>query len=276
MKGIGKEKKGKQFSDNEKGKKMVCVHEFFEKGSCQFNRTSRGCNFSHEITDDMRKDIKLSDRAKKIRQNMKIKPARDVRNGKGAITANKICETSFKNGPNTCDDNCTLRHDLDFERIKRGICHYYVLGICQRNEKCIFSHEVPETIMNDKRTQEAAERFAARKSQAEKGSADSSARSTNVTHNQQATDDSNPAKSSDNREQGHEQAEKNNITVPTSVQNMPFPTYHFNHQQPQGNLNSHFLWDMRRMIQGQPLIHPYPQSAFPPQFVPHPQFMAAQ
>ena len=96
-------------------------------------------------------------------------------------------------------------------------------------------------------------------------------------HNhQEATDDANSAKNFDNQEQGREQAEKNNITVPISVRNMPFPTHHSNHQQPQGNSNYHFLWDMRRMIQGQPLIHPYPQSTFPLQFVPYPQFIAAQ
>ena len=50
-------------------------------------------------------------------------------------------------------------HNLDFERIKRGVCHLYVLGKCYRQNKCWFTHEIPTSIKEDNVTIQAATNF---------------------------------------------------------------------------------------------------------------------
>ena len=70
-----------------------------------------------------------------------------------------FCETVFKQGYGSCTPECTKNHKFNFERLNRGVCHLYVKGKCRRNERCWFSHEIPESLKKDDNIIQAAEEF---------------------------------------------------------------------------------------------------------------------
>ena len=131
----------------------ACCHEILEKGSCPFPK----CMFTHAISEEERNDTARISEAQRKKSNIKYinKPNRYRSN-----PAQEPCETLFRNGPNTCrEQHCNKSHNLDFTKIKRGVCHLYVVGNCKRGEKCWFTHQIPGVILNDKGTVREAENF---------------------------------------------------------------------------------------------------------------------
>ena len=132
-----------------------CFHEILKQNSCPFTK----CMFSHDVTDDIRNDpLKISEAKKKkantatrnIQNNIRTEPQPQP----------EVCENAFRNGPNSCDvPQCDKFHNLQFDRIKRGICHLHVLGLCNRQEKCWFTHEIPSIIKRNNDTVKAAKEF---------------------------------------------------------------------------------------------------------------------
>ena len=67
--------------------------------------------------------------------------------------AQDICEIEFMEGSGGCTiRECNKKHDLDFIKIRRGICfkEFDSPGSCPRKQKCLFSHEVPQCLRTDK------------------------------------------------------------------------------------------------------------------------------
>ena len=138
------------------GYTRICVHEFFSQGSCPFHQRRSGCKFSHEISQEMRDNPNISEALQKINQEM---TRRDKQSKSKETSQPDICFTTFRDGPNSCRGPCQLKHDLDFKRIKRGICYYKVLGDCKWNDKCKFTHEIPSIKKKNAVVIEAAKRF---------------------------------------------------------------------------------------------------------------------
>ena len=55
--------------------------------------------------------------------------------------------------------NCRDQHNLDFRRVRRGICYFHVLKRCSKKESCRFTHQLPPSITNDPQTVLAAKNF---------------------------------------------------------------------------------------------------------------------
>ena len=70
-----------------------------------------------------------------------------------------ICDAAFHQGPKGCTTaGCPKKHQLNFKRIEKGICHRYVLDMCNRKD-CWFSHEIPQDIKRHPTTTDAAKQF---------------------------------------------------------------------------------------------------------------------
>lgn len=64
----------------------------------------------------------------------------------------EICDQAFKFGRNSCPHSCVKRHDINFEKVQRGMCFFEFAqkGTCKRSsEECWFTHEIPEQIRKD-------------------------------------------------------------------------------------------------------------------------------
>ena len=135
------------------GDRDLCVYQFFEDGSCPFNR----CMFNHTISQDQRdcKETKerMAVKQQRIQSKNRKKEPRTQNN-------NNICENAYFGGPNSCTlEGCRSEHNLDYRRIDRGICHFYVLRRCNRPNECRFSHQIPVSVLNDPETKRTAEEF---------------------------------------------------------------------------------------------------------------------
>ena len=170
-------------------KAKFCFHEFHSKGSCPFKTK---CLFSHNVSNEDRENQDLVEKIQRIKEeksktakhNKKVngeqqqqqllplqqapqlnQPPQQKRN----ISHNEqptishtqnICETAFINGPGTCrSTQCSKIHNLDFVRIRKGLCHHHVLGECKRKETCWFTHEIPQSIKNKGDTVKQAKDF---------------------------------------------------------------------------------------------------------------------
>ena len=134
-------------------------HEFFNQNSCTFPR----CMFNHNITDEDRATEANKKRMSKKRTDVQSRKREiEANNGTGAADTERkeICETAFTNGPDSCtNESCTLEHQLDYQRIRRGICHFFVKNRCYRKDKCLFSHQLPSSVLNCHATIQAADLF---------------------------------------------------------------------------------------------------------------------
>ena len=72
--------------------------------------------------------------------------------GTGLPETHQICEVAFKAGKVVCDDSCRKNHNLDYEKIGRGVClfEFAEKDSCRRkNGTCWFSHEIPDEARYD-------------------------------------------------------------------------------------------------------------------------------
>ena len=145
---------------NKRKSRGLCCHEIIDKNSCPF---SPKCMFSHDITEADRDNPEIIAMAEQRKLTYLKRRADKDRKEEDSTTNNNVCEIAFENGPNSC--TCDKFHNLKFERIKRGICHWYVLGKCRRGEDCWFTHEIPQSIKEDASTIQRAKRFATNASQ---------------------------------------------------------------------------------------------------------------
>ena len=138
-----------QRNDNVKKIRDLCCHEMSKAGSCTFKK----CMFSHDISDQDRNNSVKKNKAEQqlLAIEARKKSNETAKTSPLSSTANNIdvCETVFKNGAGSCTQDCPKRHELDFSRIKKGICHLYIAGECRRGTNCWFTHEVPNSIKND-------------------------------------------------------------------------------------------------------------------------------
>ena len=128
-----------------------CFYEFFQVGSCPFPR----CMFNHTIPEEEKINQQARDKMNKLKSERQRRNQRPI----NASRPKEVCETVFKNGPNSCTTDCPCEHNLDFERIRNGVCHDYVLKQCRRRDKCWFSHQVPESMKIDDNVIKSAEKF---------------------------------------------------------------------------------------------------------------------
>ena len=71
------------------------------------------------------------------------------------ISPKLMCLYAFKAGRNVCPGSCSQRHNLDFAKIRRGICFFEFAekGSCKRSaEECWFTHDIPEVLRMDVET----------------------------------------------------------------------------------------------------------------------------
>ena len=134
-------------TNNQRTNKL-CVTEYFRQGMCNYSRNGKECMFSHNITNDMRNDEVTNQRMTNLWQKLNRSPI-----------PQQICPTVFRDGPNSCSPECEKKHNLDFQKINRGICHLFVLGTCRRKDKCNFTHEIPKTVLEDEVIQQKAKKF---------------------------------------------------------------------------------------------------------------------
>ena len=152
-------------SDVNAKRRDFCVHEFFRSNSCTFPR----CMFNHNITDQDRKLDTNKNRMLRKRNEMQsqkqMQSSRQTNDTvKSTAHQHEICETAFHNGPNSCTNTeCLLEDQLDYQRIRRGACHFHVRGKCVRGDRCLFSHQIPTSVMNSPTTRQAADTFVQRK-----------------------------------------------------------------------------------------------------------------
>ena len=61
------------------------------------------------------------------------------------------CLSEYRFGYRKCTEaNCPKNHNIDFKKLKRGICfnEFYKLGSCRNKESCQYCHQIPEEIRN--------------------------------------------------------------------------------------------------------------------------------
>ena len=96
----------------------ICRFEQTQRGSCPYSP----CKFSHDVTVI----------------NTSTSPTLD------------ICINEFLRGKHSCPDgeHCTKSHQLDFDRLKKGICIHELRskGSCPYKLKCHFSHQIPSSL----------------------------------------------------------------------------------------------------------------------------------
>ena len=123
-----------------------CIHELRRKNSCL--RTSN-CRFSHQIPAVRRGDAKLISDTR-----AKMKPGNNPAQKKVDALKSDVCTTEFYGGKHTCkQEGCKKLkdHDLDFSKVKRGIClfEFFKKDSCTRNTKCHFTHKFPLQCLSD-------------------------------------------------------------------------------------------------------------------------------
>ena len=121
-----------------------CCHELLTTNSCPFGNN---CMFSHDISEETRKNPSEISEAQKRKAGISSRNIRRQHPGE-PVNHDQICENVFQYGSCTMPQ-CSKFHELDLQRVKRGICHLYVLDSCQRHERCWFSHEIPSCIKKD-------------------------------------------------------------------------------------------------------------------------------
>ena len=148
-----KKRRSTEELEAKKKSRGACFHEVLKQNSCPFIK----CMFSHDVTDDIRND------PSKISEAKKKKASTATRNTQNSIRTEpqprqEICENAFRSG--SCDvPQCDKFHNLQFDRIKRGICHLHVLGLCNRQRKRWFTHEIPSSVKRNNDTIKAAKEF---------------------------------------------------------------------------------------------------------------------
>ena len=63
-----------------------------------------------------------------------------------------FCKFEFLDGPGACTDpNCQLSHDLDFRKVRKGVCfhEFRSAGSCHRKENCFFTHQIPQSLRDN-------------------------------------------------------------------------------------------------------------------------------
>ena len=63
----------------------------------------------------------------------------------------EICAKAWYEGPNACDGSCGLNHNIDYDKLDRGICCWEIVDTCTRKDECFFCHEIPPIARNDQR-----------------------------------------------------------------------------------------------------------------------------
>ena len=108
--------------------------------------------FEHHVSEDQRKDSKT-------RERMAAK--REIVNQKKQPNCEKeICKTAYSEGQGSCTlEDCPCEHELDYKRVRRGVCHFYILGRCTKKDSCSFCHQIPQSVKNHPETVKAAEEF---------------------------------------------------------------------------------------------------------------------
>ena len=254
----------KQNESQKRKERVLCFHEVVDEGSCPF---AAQCMFSHKVAESDRKNKTLFKEAeqKKSKYLTRYKQRETKTRENADELGDEICEVAFWNGSNnSCQ--CSKKHNLDFERLQRGPCQMYILGVCHRGKKCWFSHEIPKSVKEDQATVEKAKMFAAgRRKNHDNKSCDygKTDRSENMKNNPEI-----------NNERA---ANTMGILSPQRDQNEPNQTpncrtYHHEEQCKQPNLSTPmhdpFLLLVRNMIQDQiqqaMMSQPHP-TMYPPQ-----------
>ena len=129
----------------------ACIHELRRKNSCKH----RACNFSHQIPHSLRGNTDLItnvSQAMKSRKNNKYSSNNSVH----LMHSQKdICVDEFYGGKNSCrsrDCKIAKEHNLDWTKIKRGIClfEFFKKGSCTRRNHCHFNHQIPIECLSDR------------------------------------------------------------------------------------------------------------------------------
>ena len=111
--------------------------------------------FNHNINEQDKNDLDVRRRMASKMDSIKERNRRYSNH-----QSKNVCETAYFNGLDSCsNENCPDEHDLDYNRIRRGICHFYVLNRCRKKGNCLFCHEIPESVKNNPNTVSSAEAF---------------------------------------------------------------------------------------------------------------------
>ena len=134
-------------------KRDFCVYEYHQEKSCPFER----CMFEHHISEAQRRDLET-------RKRMAVKRETVVHRKKQMLEQpsreKEICKTAYSEGQGSCTlEDCPGEHELDYQRVRRGVCHYYILGRCTRKDSCFFCHQIPRSVKEHPETVKAAEEF---------------------------------------------------------------------------------------------------------------------
>ena len=255
----------------------LCCHEVLKKDSCPF----LNCMFTHMISDDDRNDPAKVANAEKKKSTVQI---RNKQNDSKTDHLD-ICETVFHGGEGSCKAECTKHHNLDFERIKRGVCHLYVLGKCYRQNKCWFTHEIPTSIKEDNVTIQAAANFLKYREQSAEAKPVKNTKIATATGERNDTDGGQKSdERTNNAMSSPRDMETSAISLSGNDQNQAhslntnYTQQELQHQlkpknQPQHQLPSHdpFLLQIKAMIQDQ-----FRELMSQPQTVQYPQYYPAQ
>ena len=187
----------------------------------------------------------------KRRMNDKIE-ARRASTPKECSATDDICETVFINGPNSCNKECGKKHNLDFQRIRRGNCHHNILGTCRWNDRCLFTHEVPESIKKSSQATEAAQKFVESSRRYDEKDGNTQRLSKKAISTSAVVEHDITFKQGNDPQPQHRE-----------IQPILMPQH-----QLQSSFQNPFLWDTRRTLQDQTtaatLLKPHPIRQLPP------------
>ena len=112
----------------------------------EISNTSFETSFeSHQNEDDQderAQNVREMDRVNEFHLN-EINPDED-----------EICAQAWYEGINACDGKCGLNHNIDYDKLGRGICCWEFEGTCKRHDDCFFCHEIPPVARSDPRVAE--------------------------------------------------------------------------------------------------------------------------
>ena len=85
------------------------------------------------------------------RDEVIYKHIREPLANEGNKNGERVCNTEFLYGKNSCNKKCKAYHKLNFNKIWRGICFndYFEQGSCKWGKKCMFTHEIPDKQRKD-------------------------------------------------------------------------------------------------------------------------------
>ena len=131
--------------DYPKLSKGPCIHELRRKNSC--NATA--CRFNHQIPSVRRGNPKLIEG-----MLQSIKSSKNATQKTESVKSTDVCSTEFFGGTNSCKQKSCRKHidhDLDFQKVRRGIClfEFFKKDSCTHKTRCHFTHKFPVKCLSD-------------------------------------------------------------------------------------------------------------------------------